>query len=168
MQLTPPKKIYYLTYCGKIAFHHSYAPSMTRWLIASVRLKYSMTFCSMTIDQDGISTKEEDKFDSQGSQTSVNTAESHAGLFKSISSSGVADGELSEPTAQSLPFVVPYQQIVEVVMPTESEKDCVGVIVNRSPNQPLELYVYQNDDVQMVCHCEVMGCLKILFVGNCR
>ena len=142
------KKTFYLNYCGKISFHHAYSPYMTKWLIASVRLLQTLHYCSINVSENGISAQEEDDilvtFENSSHNAPLPSETSISESQKSFCSGATA--EVSFP----LPMVVPLKQIVEVVVPSESDRDCASFIVNHGYDTPLQLHVFQCDDLTLV------------------
>ena len=167
--LVPCKKVYFLHYLGKIAFHHVYASPMSRWLISVVKLRHSeKCYCSLTIDRQGVSVKEEEKklinLETNTSYTAPSTnslSEIELTSIKTNPESVVILNTFPIAESQSsvksddkrLSFSVPFNQIVEVILPTDFDKDCLSFVVNQGYNLPLMLHVCQAFDQDMVSSC---------------
>ena len=171
-QLVPCKKVYFLDYLGNKSFHHVYAPPMSKWLIANVKLQNNSCYCSLVVDQNGVSVKEEDKnlIDVEGLQSEPNLEVNESGTFVQNESTSIKTNPepviilntipINDNTAcinsedGQLQFKVPFNQIVEVILPTEFDKDCVSFIVNQGYNQPLMLHVCKaaNEDLVSYNH----------------
>lgn len=153
-------KTYYLNYAGKLFFHPLYVSCMTKWLIASVKLRQSSAFCCVIVDEDGISTKEEPKnlidLRSQLQTTSVSVLHKQFttldidSIKPEKNSSPISLCDTANSSTESLPFQVSYNHIVEVVMPSSFEKNCCAFISHQGHGNPLTLHVFQDDNEQLV------------------
>ena len=157
---TLSKKTYYLNYAGKLYFHPVYVSSMSKWMIASVNLLQNSSFCSLVIDHDGISTKEEPKtlidLQSQLQKESISNIQKNfpvqkAPVIKSSNESQTTLYDTANSSTEALPFHVSYNQVVEVLTPNDFEKKCFAFIVHQGNNCPLILHVYRDDNEQLVC-----------------
>ena len=156
------KKNFCLSFWGSISIHRSYATSMSRWLIAWIKRAKLSTYCSLTIDKNGIvAIKEEKNLIELNGCSSVmsskqtikhpdTSAASNLSCSSSISSNDSVSHSVSTNNELEL-CRIPLHHVFEVIMPSDVERTCISLVVNQGINNPLLLQVFHHQDYLIVC-----------------
>jgi len=147
----PAQRCFYLDYLGSITFHRSYVTSMSRWLIAWIKMinHSSVQHTCVTFHEKGIFIKTDNKDLLDANNCSApknnNNVVSNFDAISEVSHSAYEDLAETE-------FFIKFNQVFEVIFPTDYEKFCLSIIVNQGNESSLMLLVFQSNDFTTVSY----------------
>ena len=152
--VNPASKTFFANFVGCVTFYRSYTPSMLQWLSAIVKFmnKPGYQYCSLSINECGVQVKKEEKHLIDFSEDRHNQPMSTSQCTFLFSVPGDDPLHVMQSDCDSPLLKVSFDQVVEIVMPSECEKSYIAVVINQKVEDHLNLYVYQPDNIKEVSY----------------